>query len=143
MLHPTEPFPRQRGHVGAHHGFQADVTGLREQHSTEADGQVRDARVAGTDVGKCMGKPRARVDLQEDFGEIDPWEPRQHLRAERQQAGGLLQFVEPSQREGVPTLDLFHPDGGIGGEVRHSPLIGRIELMGERLQRWLGRVRMA
>jgi hypothetical protein len=43
----------------------------------------------------------------------------------------------------VPTLDLFHPDGGIGGEVRHGPLIGRIELMGERLQRWLGRVRMA
>ena len=43
LLHPTEPATRQRGNIRADHGFEANITGFREQDRAETDRQVGDA----------------------------------------------------------------------------------------------------
>ena len=37
---------------------------------------------AFTEVGQFLRKPRTRVDFQEDFRQIDPWEAREDSLAE-------------------------------------------------------------
>ena len=74
LLDPTEPPPRQGGTIGTDDGFETDITGFRQQDRTETHGQVRHPRGAFTDMGKFMGKPRARMDFQEELGQIDAWQ---------------------------------------------------------------------
>ena len=72
LLHSTEPAPRQGREIGAHDRFEADVTGLCQQDRTEADGQVRHPGIAFADMREGVGEPRARMDFQEELGQIDP-----------------------------------------------------------------------
>src|SRR5262249_20736282 len=97
LLHPTEPTPGQRGDIGAYDGFKANVTGFREQDGTEADGQVRHPGITFDDMREGMRKPRARMDFQEELGQINPGQALEHGVTQPEQALGLLQLVEPSE----------------------------------------------
>src|SRR5258705_537106 len=63
---------RQEGTSGAHHHFQADITGFGKQHRTDTHGKISSPRLPFTQVGKCMGKAGLGMDFQEHFGQINP-----------------------------------------------------------------------
>jgi len=117
LLHPTEAAPGQGGDISAPNGFESDVTGFCQQHRTETDGQVCHPRRPFADMGEGMGKARTRMDLEEYLREINPWEPGKDVVTEREQAGWLLDLIEPRDGKCGTTVDLFHTDRGIGREV--------------------------
>src|SRR5215831_7400421 len=94
-------------------------------------------------MGEGMGKTRPCMDFQEELWEIDPWKPRKDVVTEHEQAGGLLQFIEPGHGEGVVSLDLFDAYCPIGREVGDRALIRRIKLLREAVEGWLRRVAVA
>ena len=78
-MDPAEPPPREHGDVGTRDGLKSDVTGLRQQHGTETDGQIRHPRCAFANVAKFMGESCARMDFEEQFRQIHPWEPVEYV----------------------------------------------------------------
>ena len=80
-------------------------------------------------MGKGMRKARACVDLQQQLGQINAWEPGEDLFSQGAQAGRLLELIESGQRERITIVHLFDPDGRIGGEVGRGTLIGGVELV--------------
>ena len=143
LLRPTETAPREGRHIGAYHRFEADVAGFCQEHCTQAEGQVSDPRRPFADMGEGIGKARACMDFQEELREINPWEPRKDVVAEHEQAGGLLQFIEPCHGEGVTALALFDPHRCIGRKVGDRALIRRIKLRREAVEGWLRRFAVA
>ena len=81
-----------------------------------------------------MGEARAGMDFQEDLREVDPGEQREDLLPEGEQAGGLLQFVEPGQRQRIAAVDGFDPHGRVGRQVGRGPLIRGLQLLGQGLE---------
>jgi hypothetical protein len=89
-------------------------------------------------MGEGMGKASTGMDFQEHLGEIHSWESGEDVVAEREQAGGLLQFIEPGDSQCVMTVLLVYPDCSIRRQVGGGALIGQVELVREGLQFQLG-----
>ena len=90
-----------------------------------------------------MRETRPGMYFEEDFRQINAWQPRQHLLAQFDQARWLLQFIETRDGECVSALYLFYTDRSIRRQVSSRALIGGLEVLRERVEFRLRRLATA
>ena len=94
--------------IGTDDGFETDVTGFREQDRTETHGQVRHPRGPFTNVGEFVGEACARMDFQQELGQVDSWQQRPHLITQGEATGRFVQLVQAGEYQRVTVCDAFH-----------------------------------
>lgn len=75
LIDPGQPLAPQRGNVVTDQRFGAGVAGLGQQHRAQAGGQILGPCRALGQMGEGVGEAGAGGNLQQDFRQIDFWQP--------------------------------------------------------------------
>lgn len=118
--------------------LEADVAGLRRQHGTDAQAQILDTRMAFTDMKELIAESGEAVDLQNRVGDLGLWQQFMNALLGLRQTCWFVELIEPRNHQPVLAADLFDARAGIRCEAFGHSKVGLIQLLGQRLQSWLG-----
>ncbi len=107
LLHPGQPLTGERGIARLNQRLQPNVTGLRDQHRTDAQRQIGHAGTAITDMRKLVSKAGHRLDFQQNLRQIDPWHDILNIFAQGPQRQGIVQFIEAGDNWAIMPINFL------------------------------------
>ena len=131
LRHPPEAAPPQGGHVLAHHGLEADVARLGDEHGADAGDQVFRPRARLAHVGELLREPRPAGHLENHLGEVGLGQQGTHGPTELDEAGRLVEAVEGRELQSRLAVLLHNRHGRIVGQARRRAPVGSVELVGQ------------
>ena len=124
---PAQSRAAQCGHVEPDHRLESRIASFREQHGADAGRDIAGARAALARVGESVREPGARVHLEQQLGQVDPWQSRGDGRFERDRGSEARPISLEGGQHQFATLDRHV---GVAGQVRGGRSIRGIEAIG-------------
>lgn len=118
LLDPTQPRSTQRRRVQSDQRLEAGIGRLGDKHRADCGGDVLGTRGAFACMRKGCRKARPRMNLKDEFGQIEPGKQRLDRSTQRDQARRFVDLIQGLKREVCSLVRPDDRDRGVGRILR-------------------------